>query len=358
MSSPPLVLHVLPYDLPRGAQRYARDMRSRLDGLGAAHRTLCLFESSRVALHADFELSIRKTGLARLGLEPRALVALASKLAELRPAVVVAHGSEPLKYLAALPKRAKLVYYKIGVVHPKARAPLRRAAHAALLRRADVVAGVSQECLDEARDLFAVPERRLALIQNGRDPAVFRPAPKLSSLPALLFVGHVSASKRPGSFIATVRALREAGVECRALLIGDGPLLTDLSRDAAAANVTLLGARQDVPDLLRQGDVFVFTSVADGEGMPGVFIEAGLSGLPIVTTDVPGARSCVVDGVSGYVVPIDAPAQLTRRVRELLESPSLREAMGAAARAHCVQNFSLDSSVQAWSALLQRLLAT
>ena len=60
-----------------------------------------------------------------------------------------------------------------------------------------------------------------------------------------------------------------------------------------AHGVELLGPRSDVPELLRSADVFVFTSLPTGEGMPGVLIEAGLSGLPAVSTPVPGAATVV-----------------------------------------------------------------
>ena len=49
----------------------------------------------------------------------------------------------------------------------------------------------------------------------------------------------------------------------------------------------------------------MFTSLPPGEGMPGVLIEAGLSGLATVSTRVPGARDVIEDGVTGFLVDID-----------------------------------------------------
>ena len=48
------------------------------------------------------------------------------------------------------------------------------------------------------------------------------------------------------------------------------------------------GVRTDVPELLRRSSVLVMTSAADTEGMPGVLVEAGLSGLPVVATPAAG----------------------------------------------------------------------
>ena len=91
--------------------------------------------------------------------------------------------------------------------------------------------------------------------------------------------------------------------------------------------------------------------------MPGVLIEAGLSGLPCVATDVPGVRSIVDDGVTGVVVPVDDLDAMVEATRELLCDPSRCRRMGEAARRHCVRNFSMESVTQRWLELLQPLLA-
>jgi glycosyltransferase involved in cell wall biosynthesis len=90
--------------------------------------------------------------------------------------------------------------------------------------------------------------------------------------------------------------------------------------------------------------------------MPGVLIEAGLSGLPSVATDVPGVRSIVDDGVTGFVVgPSDMDA-LVAALGTLLDDAELRASMGAAARQRCVSRFSIDSVTTQWSTALQPLL--
>ena len=102
-------------------------------------------------------------------------------------------------------------------------------------------------------------------------------------------------------------------------MVGDGPLAGELAPLAAARGVELLGPRSDVPELLRGSDVFVFTSLPTGEGMPGVLIEAGLSGLPAVSTPVPGAATVLADGTTGVIVD-DSVAAMVAAVGELLDS--------------------------------------
>ena len=96
----------------------------------------------------------------------------------------------------------------------------------------------------------------------------------------------------------------------------------------------------------------VFPSRPVGEGMPGVLIEAGLSGVPVVATDVPGVSTIVADGETGTVVPADDPAAMVEAVAVLLDDAALRSAMGHAARHRCIDRFSLDAVADVW---LQRL---
>jgi glycosyltransferase involved in cell wall biosynthesis len=100
----------------------------------------------------------------------------------------------------------------------------------------------------------------------------------------------------------------------------------------------------------------VFPSRPAGEGMPGVLIEAGLSGVPVVATDVPGVRTIVVDGETGLIVPERDGAGLTTAVARLLDDDALRLRLGTTARQRCVEQFSIESVCRIWSGLIEPLL--
>ena len=104
---PPVVLHVLPYDLARGAQRYARALVDALNAEGESHQILTLFRADPVLLRPDVELDVPRGLFRRLGLDPRVVRRLRSEVKRISPAVVVAHGGESAKYAAiALPPRS------------------------------------------------------------------------------------------------------------------------------------------------------------------------------------------------------------------------------------------------------------
>jgi glycosyltransferase involved in cell wall biosynthesis len=97
--------------------------------------------------------------------------------------------------------------------------------------------------------------------------------------------------------------------------------------------VLLLGAREDVPDLLASFAVFAFPSRFEGLCLS--VIEAQAAGVPVVATPVGGIRETVVEGETGWLVPPDDPRALAERIVWVLDHPddALRVAAEAARRA-------------------------
>jgi glycosyltransferase involved in cell wall biosynthesis len=354
----PLVLHVIPTSRARGAQREARAVADYLDSPGTRlHRVLSLFDGSHEVV-VDASLNHPGGDAPAVGFDPSMVFRLRSALAGMDPEVVVAHGSEALKYLvpAMLGRRRPLAYYAIGT-YSGSDGALQLGLWRHLLARADVVAAVGEEVRDECIERMGVSPARVVLAYNCRDPEVFRPREAASrSTPVVLFVGALTRGKCPDHFVELVAGLRARGVSLEARIIGDGPLRETLAGPAQEAGIPMLGSRSDVDRQMREADLLVFPSRPEGEGMPGVLIEAGLSGLPVVTTAVPGVQSIVKDGETGLVVPVaDVPAMIAATAR-LLDDSELRSSMGRAARQHCVDRFSLAAVGARWTALLQPLL--
>jgi glycosyltransferase involved in cell wall biosynthesis len=307
------------------------------------------------------DMSLDHAGTAELGIgiDVRLVRRLRSLLVDLDPLAVVAHGSEPLKYLVAamVGRRRAMAYYAIGTYSGSHRRTQERL-WKFLYGRPDLIIAEGEEVRSECITRFGVPEGGVVFVPNGRDPATFRPRTDSTrpGSPRVLFVGALTAGKRPERFISAVQQLRTQGTDLSAGLVGSGPLEGQLREPARTAGVELLGSRSDVADLLRQADVLVFTGIPSGEGMPGVLIEAGLSGLPVVATDVPGVRSIVDDEVTGYIVAVADMDAMVAALRRLIDDPELRASMGMAARQHCLRHFSIDTVADQWSAALRPLL--
>jgi glycosyltransferase involved in cell wall biosynthesis len=94
------------------------------------------------------------------------------------------------------------------------------------------------------------------------------------------------------------------------------------------SRIRLLGYRSDVPELLRAADIFTLPS--HREGMPRSIVEAMLTGLPVVATDIRGSREEVNDGNTGLLVPVRDPKALAAALQRLAGDPALRAKLGAA----------------------------
>lgn len=340
------------YDVSRGAERYARALvdilNSRdLDG----HLLITLFESDEQSLGADFALDVRRGLMRRVGLDPRVVVRMRRLVADLRPVSVVAHGGESAKYVAlALNGKLPYAYVVIGSAHPLLANPLRRAMRRIYVGRAAALVAVSEGLVSEIKQEVGRSDRRIHLIPNGRDPDLYHPNPgSFVREPRVVFIGSLDDQKRPLLFIQTMRDVLDRGIVASAAIVGGGPLLDDVTAEASGFDV--LGPRDDVPRILAEADLLVLTS-RPPEGLPGVLIEAGLSGIPVVTTDVPGAREIVDHGVTGLVVGVDDRSGLADAIEILLKAPVLRRQMGRAARERCLSSFSIQSSADMWESLL------
>jgi glycosyltransferase involved in cell wall biosynthesis len=275
----------------------------------------------------------------------------------MQPAAVVAHGGDAMKYgvPAVIGSGTPLVYCVIGTYAGPATVP-----HVwmwkGIMAAASLVVAVGHEVAEECTGRFGARRERVVEIPNGRDATLFHPRQGTGAgPPTLIFVAALTPQKRPYRFVEVVQRLRTSDRSFRAMMVGDGPLAASVTPVAEDEGIEVLGARSDVPDLLRSADLFVFTSLPAGEGMPGVLIEAGLSGLASVSTRVPGAAEVIDEGVTGLVVE-DSTTAMAEAVGQLLDHADQRSEMGAAAQIRCKSEFNLDLMALRWEAALQPIL--
>jgi glycosyltransferase involved in cell wall biosynthesis len=92
-----------------------------------------------------------------------------------------------------------------------------------------------------------------------------------------------------------------------------------------------------MPTALARADIFCLPSYR--EGVPNALLEAAACGLAMVTTDVPGCRDVVINGVSGWLVPVRNAEALANALETLITNPELRHKMGNAGRELAVSHF-------------------
>lgn len=136
-------------------------------------------------------------------------------------------------------------------------------------------------------------------------------------------------------------------------IAGDGSLREELEHQANRLDiheqVTFLGIRQDIPELLRAADIFALPSL--WEGLPLVILEAMSAGLPILATHVEGITDAIQDGKSGIVIPIQDPDEMKDKLILLGNQPELRETLGNNAEIHFTSQFDINRMCQQYENL-------
>jgi glycosyltransferase involved in cell wall biosynthesis len=166
----------------------------------------------------------------------------------------------------------------------------------------------------------------------------------------------VTQIKRPDRFLDVVSELKKRNVELDFFIAGDGELL-DRCRDRIMQEelpVAVLGWQSDIERVLSVADMVVLTS--DNEGTPLSLIQAGMAGLPVVSTKVGSVPEVVLDGTTGIVTSLDV-LEIANALEKLCGDKELRDRLGKAAQEFTLANFGVDRLVQDHEQLYKRLIA-
>src|SRR5262249_33660612 len=101
--------------------------------------------------------------------------------------------------------------------------------------------------------------------------------------------------------------------------------------ESRSERIRFLGVRRDIPRILAQTDLFVYTPYPDAGSLDLVALEAGAAGGPRVGSAVSAVRPAVVEGLNGFRTPFGDVDAFVEKVGMLVEEPALRERMGRAA---------------------------
>ena len=283
----------------------------------------------------------------------RAFLVLRRVMRAERPDLVHAH-SPIAGFLARLAAWSvgipKIAYTSHGTIFTQRTSLVRRGLGFVLEwlggRMTDLYFTVSTEDQADARRLRIA--RNPIALGNGRDPAQFRPDPaararlrsEFGVRPDRVVITIVSRLVRDKGYIELLVAMR--GVDAELWVVGER-LTSDRGENldpyfAAAANLRRLGYREDVAAILAASDIFVLPSYF--EALPMSVIEAMLTGMPVVATDVRGPREQVIHGQTGLLVPLfDIPA-LIQALQTLAGDPTRRAQMGEAGRKRALDHYN------------------
>ena len=234
--------------------------------------------------------------------------------------------------------------------------PLKRTVKAAKVRTlgADAYIACSTHVFERLINVCCIPPDRCHLAENGIDLSKFaHPAStirnELSLSPSTLLVvscSRVHHYKRITDIVDAAALLGDLDIHF--IHIGDGPdfdvLQSRIRHHGLEQRFTLLGQRDDVPEILSGCDIAVHAS--NGEvGLCLSILEFMAARLPVIVTDEPSVSRVIEPGVTGLTFPHGNEQALAAQVRVLANDGSERRRLGQAARAKTEAHYRIENTI-------------
>lgn len=170
--------------------------------------------------------------------------------------------------------------------------------------------------------------------------------------PYLCSIGRPSYQKNTISLINEFKKIKEKIPILKLIVIGVGhysPL-----KEKVKKLISQLGLKNDIllldwvereQALKILADAFCYISLSRYEGLPYAMLEAMSMGVPVVASDVPGNRDCVVDGYNGLLLKSDNRDGISNFIYEIYKDPALLKRYKKNSREHFLNNFLIDKNI-------------
>ena len=368
--NPPLIAHVIFRLDIGGLENGLVNLINLIPEDRYRHAILCLNG------YSDFRLRIRRSDVEildlkkREGQDPGMHVRLFRALQSLRPDIL---HTRNLSAMEAAPTAALAgVKLRIHGEHGRDMSDLDGSSRKyRLIRRAYApfvhhFIALSRDLEGYLEEKVGISSEKITQIYNGVDTGKFHPAERKGSSGNLVFgtVGRMQAVKDQTTlaraFIRLIEMAPQMKDRARLVMVGDGPLRQEaaaLLDEAGLSDLAWLpGARDDIPEQMRNLDVFILPSLA--EGISNTILEAMASGLPVIATNVGGNPELVEEGLTGFLVPPADPGAMAQSMLRYLADPALVARQSVSAKKSADERFSMQAMVESYLNVYDRQLAT
>jgi glycosyltransferase involved in cell wall biosynthesis len=175
----------------------------------------------------------------------------------------------------------------------------------------------------------------------------------------VLYCGRLAAIKALPSLLDGFSLVLQRFPEAVLILLGDGPLRTELMDHAkrlglGTESVRFVGRTDpsEISSWVKIANVFALVSYS--EGFSCALTEAMSTGVACVVSDIPANRQLITSGDQGLLVPVDDKNAIATAINRLLEDESLRESMGRSSRKRVLDHYSIDKVAQRYETIIRQ----
>lgn len=214
---------------------------------------------------------------------------------------------------------------------------------------------------------LGAPAEKITVASCGVNPDAFPKLDISKTAAAFLSVGRFVEKKSPQSVVQAFKLVHDKFPDATLNMVGVGPLFDEtkalVSQLGLTNSVRLLGAQNQaqIKNLLKESRCFVQHSVTakdgDKEGTPVTILEAGSSGLAIVSTLHTGIKEAVVNGQTGYLVPEYDIEGMARYMKMIAADVNLAVELGEREATYIRENYDIQSRIKTITKLLEQAIA-
>ena len=212
--------------------------------------------------------------------------------------------------------------------------------------------------------LANLPVGRTVLIHgSGVNLSLYNMQKLPVGVPIVLLAARLLRDKGVSEFVGAAKLVNSSGIRANFVLVGEVDPSNPESIEQSEIDswkidgeVEIWGYRDDMDQVLSLATIVVLPSYR--EGFPKVLIEAAACGRAVVTTDVPGCRDAIEDGITGLLVPVHDAKAIADAVLELLNNPQYCEQLGKSGRERAERVFDLRLIVAKHISIYEKLIST
>lgn len=189
-------------------------------------------------------------------------------------------------------------------------------------------------------------EKAILIKSSGIDTSFFKPSNiAVNKNIKVLMIARAIWHKGVKEYYEAAKILENKNIDFIYVGATDEENISCASKEfLKTGNVTWLGQRDDIKEIIETCDIFILPSYR--EGIPRTLLEASSMGKPIITTNAVGCKEVVDDGYNGFLVPIKDSNTLAKKIEILANDSSLRKYMGENARKKALNEFDINIVVK------------